>query len=373
MREASYWRYAAVRVLFFILTYVLLVYVFSALLDAQLVTQVERTLSYDVNVAAHNLVASGDIQKEEYENTFQEMYRAARHARGFDLPVFHRIHLRALRILRLDFGKTGAGTLILYRHQAPVLAVIGEFATPTATLFVTAFLAQMLLGTLLGTRNASRPGSFLDRLTTFLATATMSMPPPVAALFAVLLFVYTVPIAPSTPLIFHFPTSADAVAGWLLNFMSHLALPFVTVIFLTVWGTAHNVRNLSLGVFQEDFVSSARARGIPERRVVYGHGLRAATPAIATLAATGLFTSLWGSFLVEPIFQLRGIGTLFLFAARSNDIAMLLGLLVTVTAVTQIGYLGLDLAYGRLDPRIKVGRPQLRVLLRSTSKRSQRA
>jgi peptide/nickel transport system permease protein len=359
MRESHFWHYAAVRLLSFLFTYVVLVYAFCALLDSQLVTQVEQTLYWDVSQVAQGMLSSGEVSQEEYKDVLQEIYKQARHERGFDLPVFVRIHQRAARILRFDFGRSAEGIGVLYRPNVPVLSVIGEFATPTAMLFTGAFVVQMLLGVLLGAWNANRPGSFLDRATALLATATMSIPPAVAAMFAVLLFVFAVPIAPSTPFVFHPPAGGVGLVAWLGSLFSHLALPFVTVVLLTVWATAHTVRNLNLGVLQEDFITSARARGIPERRVLYGHGLRASAPPIVTVAVLGLFASLWGSFLVEPIFQWRGIGMLFLAAIRTNDITMLLALLVTVTGASQLGQVVLDLTYGWLDPRVKVGRPKL--------------
>ncbi len=365
MREANFWRFVGVRVFSFLITYGVLVYAFCALLDAQLVTQVGQTLYWDTSQIAQQMLASGDIEQEDYKDALQEMYRQARHERGFDLPVALRIHARAIRILRFEFGRTATGVAILYRQDAPVLSVIGEFATPTVVLFTGAFVIQMLLGVLLGVRNANHPGSLLDRTTTLLATATMSVPPAVAAMFAVLLFIFAIPLAPSTPFLFHPPAVGPELGSWILSLLSHLALPFLTVVALTVWGTAHTVRNLNLGVLQEDFISAARARGIPEPRVLYRHGLRASAPPIVTLAVTGLFASLWGSFLVEPVFQWRGIGSLFLVAIRSNDITMLLALLVLVTGATQLSHVVLDLIYGRLDPRIKVGRPELRPILGS--------
>lgn len=205
MREGSFWRYAALRVVSFVVVYIILVYAFCALLDAQLVTQVEQTLYWDTSQIAQQMLATGDITQEEYKETLQAMYQDARHARGFDLPAPLRIHFRAVRILRFDFGRTTIGALTLYLPDVPVLSVIGEFAVPTVLLFTGAFIVQMFLGILLGARNANRPGSFLDRATTFLATATMSVLPAVAGLFAVLLFVFTVPIAPSTPFVFHPP------------------------------------------------------------------------------------------------------------------------------------------------------------------------
>jgi peptide/nickel transport system permease protein len=103
----------------------------------------------------------------------------------------------------------------------------------------------------------------------------------------------------------------------------------------------------------EDFISAARARGLPERKVLYGHGLRTAAPPIATMLTVGMTSVLWGSFLVEPIFQWRGLGMLFMRAILANEINLLMALLVVCTLATQLGLVTLDLVYSWLDPRIR--------------------
>jgi peptide/nickel transport system permease protein len=349
--QLAFWGYAFRRILGLALTYVVLVYVFSAILDAQLMTQVEQTLRWDIGQVVQRLIWAGEVAPEQYEDVVNEMVAQIRLANGFDEPFLVRVNLRAVRVLRFDFGEAGGR----YPPGTSMLSVVAEYAQPTLILFAGAFLLQFILGILLGVHNANHVGSALDRLSAVLATATMSTPAPVAAFFAILLFVYVLPLAPSTPWIFQLPPSWTDFGRWAAAFFSHLALPLLTVAFLAVWSTALMVRNIVLGTLHEDFIMAGRARGLPERKVLFGHSLRTSAPPIATMATVGLFASMWGSFLVEPVFQMRGIGTLFLDAIRSTDVATLFALLVTITGATQLALMILDLAYGRLDPRIRVG------------------
>ncbi len=140
---------------------------------------------------------------------------------------------------------------------------------------------------------------------------------------------------------------------WTSALFSHVAGPLVTVVLLSIWHTAHRVRTIALPALHEDSVSAARARGLPERRALYGHGLRTAAPPIATMVMVGATSTLRGSFLVEPGFPWRGLGTLFIRAILANEINLLMALLVVCTLATQLGLVVLDLTYSRLDPRIR--------------------
>ena len=100
---------------------------------------------------------------------------------------------------------------------------------------------------------------------------------------------------------------------------------------------------------------AARARGIPERRVLFGHTLRSSMPAIMTIAVLSLFASVAGNIIIEGIFGWPGLGNLYFIAVEQNDIPVLMSTLAIETLLTMIGFVLLDLAYGLLDPRIKVG------------------
>jgi peptide/nickel transport system permease protein len=148
-----------------------------------------------------------------------------------------------------------------------------------------------------------------------------------------------------------------APTGWAgtVDFLWHLALPLITLVILTVWGTAYLTRNIVLSNLQEDYVMAARARGVAERRVLFGHTLRTALPAIMTLAVLGLFASIAGNIIVEGIFGWPGIGNLYFIAVQQNDVPILTATLAIQTLFNMFGFVLLDIIYGLLDPRVKVG------------------
>lgn len=115
------------------------------------------------------------------------------------------------------------------------------------------------------------------------------------------------------------------------------------------------IRNLVVGTLQEDFIMSARARGIPERKVLFGHTLRTSAPPIVTIVLLSLIVSMSGGMIFEGIFSWPGLGNLYWISVQQNDIPVLMGNLAFTTGIYQLGLIVLDLIYGFLDPRIKVG------------------
>jgi peptide/nickel transport system permease protein len=115
------------------------------------------------------------------------------------------------------------------------------------------------------------------------------------------------------------------------------------------------VRNIVLGILQEDYIMAARARGIPENSVLFGHTLRTAAPPLITMSLLSLLGSISGSIIFEGIFSWPGLGNLYWIAVQQNDIPVLMGDLAITIGLYQAGLVILDLTYGFLDPRIKVG------------------
>jgi peptide/nickel transport system permease protein len=167
-----------------------------------------------------------------------------------------------------------------------------------------------------------------------------------------MLFVYIIPIFPSGGM-----TSIPPRHGFLgfIDLLYHMALPLITLVVIGFWGTALLTRNIVLGVLQDDYIMAARARGLPERRVLFGHTLRTAAPPIITIALLSLLGSVFGSIILEGIFSWPGMGNLYWIAVQQNDVPVILGLLSVTTGLYMAGLVVLDLIYGFLDPRIKVG------------------
>jgi peptide/nickel transport system permease protein len=135
----------------------------------------------------------------------------------------------------------------------------------------------------------------------------------------------------------------------------HMSLPMVTLLIIGFWGLSFVIRNIVLGILQEDYIMSARARGVPENKVLFGHTMRTAAPPLVTIGLLSMLSSISGAILFEGIFSWPGLGNLYWIAVQSNDIPVLLADLAMTTAIYLGGLVLLDLIYGFLDPRIKVG------------------
>lgn len=306
-----------------------------------------------------------DLTAEERDRLVEEQLAAALEAAGMGDPLWVRILRRTAQILRFDFGESVSHQRTIRgfggQKSSEVGAIIWESLLPTGLLFGGAFAAQIALALLLGLRNARRPGSIVDRGTTVIGLATQSVPTMVFAMLMVSAFVVGLRVFPSDPWVYRFPEGISEVGPWLWDFVTHYTLPFLTLVAIGLGGWAYAFRNLVIGTLQEDFIVTARARGLPERRVLMGHGVRATAPPIVTCVTYGFVYSLWGSFFVEPAFQWPGVGGLYLASIRYNDFTLFFGISVTMTAMYLAATLALDLVYGLLDPRIKVAKSAARL------------
>ncbi|MGY0287966.1 MAG: ABC transporter permease [Candidatus Methanodesulfokora washburnensis] len=118
---------------------------------------------------------------------------------------------------------------------------------------------------------------------------------------------------------------------------------------------AYVTRSLVLGTLQEDFIMVARAKGVPERRVLYGHTLRAAAPPILTNTLLALIGSMGGAVITESVFNWPGLGRLYWIAIEEFDVPVLLGLTTVFTMLYLAAFVLQDLIYGLLDPRVRIG------------------
>ena len=139
------------------------------------------------------------------------------------------------------------------------------------------------------------------------------------------------------------------------DILYHLILPVTTVVFVNFGGWAYVTRNVVLGIFHEDYVMVARAKGVPERRVIFKHVLRSAAPPIVTMTLFALIGSLGGALITEAVFNWPGMGRLYWVAIQQQDVPVLLGTTTVSTILYLLVTVVVDLIYGLLDPRVKVG------------------
>ncbi len=339
--------YALKRILRGVFMYALLMLLFSLLFNqvneqtqrSQINEQVKLESARLRNLKPDQLIAWRDNRMDQ----LTKMYK-------LDRPLGERVLFRAVNTLTFNFGKS---TIIKSsKGEQDVLSILMEALPRTMMLFSSAIVLELVFGVWLGLKKAQKPGGRLDKSTSFVTMIIYGMPSWWLGMMLILLFVYVLKLFPSGG-VNSVPTPEGF--GFVLDRIWHMILPIMTLVFLGFWSLAFVIRNLVLGILQEDYIMSARARGVPENKVLFGHTLRTAAPPIVTMALLSLLASLSGAIIFEGIFSWPGLGNLYWVAVQQNDIPVLMGDLAITTGIYQAGLVFLDLIYGFLDPRIKVG------------------
>jgi len=339
--------YALKRILRGLFMFALLMFIMSLLFN-QVNEKTQRTqIDEQVKIETMRLknMRSDQIEawRTQRKDQLIKLYR-------LDRPLIERVLFRAINTITFNFGQS---TLIKSsKGDQDVKTIIFEAIPRSMVLFTTALVFQLIIGVSLGLKKAQKPGGKLDKTTSFITMIVFGMPAWWLAMMLILFFVYVLKWFPSGGV-----NSVPSPEGFMfvLDRLWHMVLPILTLVLIGFWGLAFVIRNIVLGILQEDYIMSARARGIAENKVLFGHTLRTAAPPMVTIALLSLLGSISGAIVFEGIFSWPGIGNLYWVAVQQNDIPVLMGDLAITTGVYQAGLVILDLIYGFLDPRIKVG------------------
>jgi ABC-type dipeptide/oligopeptide/nickel transport systems, permease components len=342
-----YRKYLVKRIIYGILMYIVMIFTYSALFNRVAEETVRAQIEEQV---AQEAIKYKNVTPEKLKAIIADSRNVKIHQYHLDESYIARVCWRAVDTITFNYGNS---TLMKAPNgDREVLTIIGNALPRTIVLFTLEVLLVVVLGVWLGLYAARRPNGPLDKTISMVTMITNGLPAWWLGMLMIMFFSYAVPIFPSGGL---FSTPAPTGLAVVPDFLWHLALPLITLVLLGVWSTAYLVRNIVLSNLQEDFVMAARARGIPERKVLFGHTLRTSMPAIMTMAILSLFSSIAGNILVEGIFGWPGIGNLYFIAVQQSDVPVLMGTLSIETFINMLGFVLLDLIYGLLDPRIKVG------------------
>ena len=263
---------------------------------------------------------------------------------ALDQPVFPDQFVVFLRqTATLDFGEE-------FSRGLPTWSVIGRFAPPTFFLIGTATVLAAGAGIALGIRGGWRRTGALDRGATGLAVLLMSTPPFLLAMLMVTVF---------GGILRWFPVSGARSLGdvgglaLLADRMNHAVLPLITLA-LVAFGPFYLIMRQSMvDTLGEDFLVTARAKGIGEQAVRNRHAVRNALLPIASLLALSLGVVLSGSIAIEYVFGYPGLGLLMVTASTTRNFPVLQAMFLLFSALMIFGNLVADLTYGYLDPRIR--------------------
>ena len=238
-----------------------------------------------------------------------------------------------------------------YYHQVPVTHVIGQAFPITLSLALGAAVLWMVLGVFSGVLSAVHPRSVADRSVTGFALFFYSMPSFLLGIMMIYLLYYRLTLAGITwfPAGDYVPFS-QSPTSW----AQHMILPWLTLALLLAATYTRLTRSSMLDVLGEDYIRTARAKGLKERRVVYRHALRSALTPVVTQFGIDIGQLIGGVVVVETVFSLPGLGKTAVDAINQQDLPVIIGVVLIAAAAVVIANIVVDFAYAALDPRVRL-------------------
>ncbi|RWN03619.1 MAG: ABC transporter permease [Mesorhizobium sp.] len=260
---------------------------------------------------------------------------------GLNRPLLIQYFDWAWRLLQGDWGHS-------FRDGAPVLAVIGRHVPATLLLMGTSTAIAIAIGTWIGIRGATHRYSVFDYMATVGAMVALSIPTFWFGLVGIYIFSLQLGWLPAGNMY----TIGD---GSVLNYLHHLIMPSIvlSLVHVAIW--SRYMRTATLDAISQDFVKTARAKGLSERRVIMKHVVGNALLPMITLAGVQLPSILTGALVTETVFTWPGMGRLFLDSLGYSDYPVVMGLLMFSAILVILGNLIADIAVAIVDPRIRLG------------------
>ncbi|RFP91068.1 ABC transporter permease [Rhodobacteraceae bacterium 63075] len=259
---------------------------------------------------------------------------------GLDKPLVQRYFIWLGNMLTGDFGRS-------FSLNRPVLDEILERFNATLILAGTSFVICSLLGILAGVVSAARQYGFADKAITFVVLIGISVPSFFLGMMMILLFAVNLGWLPVSGMY------AIYGGGDLPDLARHLIMPATALAAVATGVIARLSRSAMLEVLRQDYIRTARAKGVPERRVIMGHALRAAMVSIIPVLGIQAGFVLSGAVYIEIVFQWPGVGRMLVDAILTRDLLLVQGGVVFVAACYVLFNIAVDVAQSLLDPRIK--------------------
>ena len=272
--------------------------------------------------------------------TRPEDIAAIRHSLGLDEPLYKRYFTWISNVVRGDFGLN----MVTFR---PVTQDIAERLPNTLKLTFAAFVLALLFAIPVGVYSAVKRNSIFDHIATIVSVAGVSIPQFWLGLIFILFFAVRLGWLPTGGI---GPIRGDA--GFLVQ-LKYLLLPAVTLAIAEMASWTRYIRGQMLEVIRQDYIRTARAKGLKERTLIFRHALRNALLPLITLMGLAIPSFFSGALIIETIFSWPGIGRLTFDAAQARNYTVIMGAVMLSSVLVIIGNLLADIGYSLLDPRIK--------------------
>jgi len=266
-----------------------------------------------------------------------------KHDLHLDLPLYQQYLHWVGNLLQGNLGYD------YYKGQS-VNSVVAAALPATISLVVGAAILWIGYGVISGVISAVRPRTFVDRGFTLSALVFYSMPTFVLGLGLIWIFAYKLnPVTKFFPFHGYVPLTTNP-GQW----FEYLILPWLTLALVTSAAYTRLTRTSMLEVLGEDYIRTARAKGMPERRVVMVHALRSALTPVVTLAGLDIGVSLGGVIITESVFGVTGLGWTIVQSINQQDLPVIMGIAILAAAFVVFTNLVVDILYAVLDPRVRL-------------------
>ena len=262
-----------------------------------------------------------------------------RHRLGLDDPLPVQYWHFLTRLFHGDLGYS-------FATQSPVTDMIKQALPASLSLILGAAVLWLLAGIVAGTISATRARTLLDRGITVAVLIGISMPAFIVGLTLSYAVAFKLQIFPQSQYI---PIQDNPV-----QWFQHLVLPWITLALLQSAIYTRLTRGSLLDVLGEDYIRTARAKGLPERKVIYRHGLRSALTPVITQAGIDIGVLIGGTLVTETVFGLQGIGQLTVLSLTRGDLPVIMGVVLVAAFFVVLGNIVVDIAYSFLDPRVRL-------------------
>jgi peptide/nickel transport system permease protein len=288
-----------------------------------------------------------DLQTEMNPQVSLEAKERLRAMYDLDKPLHEQYFLWVKKLAVLDLGKSFS------TDHRPVTDKIAERIPITISINVLSMIFIILVAIPIGVLSAVHRDSLFDKVTAVIVFIGFAVPTFWLALLLMILFGVNLgwlPISGIRSLNYEYFTAGAA----LVDLMKHLLLPVVLSAFGGLAGLSRYMRSNMLEVIRQDYITTARAKGLSERVVIYKHALRNALLPVITILGLSIPGLIGGSVIFETIFAIPGMGQLFYMAVMSRDYPVVMGILFIGAVLTLLGNLIADVSYAVADPRIRV-------------------
>ncbi len=264
---------------------------------------------------------------------------------GINDPIYLKYFKWIKGAVHFDFGDS-------FTYQMPVSKVINTYVWNSFSIALVAFILELLIAIPIGIISATRQYSKTDMIFTFLALIGISFPSFFLGYLLIKVFAVNLHILPLAGL--NTPGSAYVGFAFIIDRLKHMILPVLVLALISAGSMMRYTRTAVLEIVKQDYIRTARAKGLSEKVVIYKHALRNALIPIVTLIGLSLPGLFSGAIITESIFGIPGIGKIALEAVTKRDYPLLMGFSLFVAVLTLLGNLLSDIFYAIVDPRVKL-------------------